>query len=188
MVQREPRCRVADVNPLTSSNVSNTAIVVQSAGVNPASVIFTNSGTAHGGVDYTFSDTVGSTVGIAGSTGLTLQGTGNVTLLGPNTFSGAVSIQAGQLIVQNSGGWRTTGVAVTSGGALTLSGGVSLGTVPLSLAGAGVAGNTAGALDTLRETISTVEQSRSPQMQRSIPRLPPTRSRSPAALTPKITR
>ncbi len=71
-----------------------TTVNVQPTGVNPASVIFTNNGSAHGGVDYLIT---GGPIG--GSTGITLSGTGNVTLAGNNTFTGGVTINAGTLII-----------------------------------------------------------------------------------------
>ena len=95
----------ADQNPVTLSNVTNTAVSIQS-GVNPASVTFTNVGAANGngGVDYTISNANGGTIGIGGNnTGITLNGAGNVTLQSPNTFSGSVAINAGQLILQDCG-------------------------------------------------------------------------------------
>lgn len=138
-----------DVNPLTNSNVSNTSVVVQFNGISPSSVLFTNSGAANGGVDYTFGNQYGTAYGISGSTGVTLQGTGNVTFQNPNTFTGPVAINAGQLIIQDGGALgSTSGVTVASGGALQINGslGVSPG-IPLSISGAGLASNPAGALN-----------------------------------------
>ena len=91
----------ADTNPLTNSKVANPSVVVQTSGVSPSSIIFTNSGAANGGVDYSISNAMGGTVGIAGGTSITLQGTGNVTFTGINTFTGPVAVDAGQLILQN---------------------------------------------------------------------------------------
>ncbi len=129
--------------PPGTSLVGNTAgvatVTVQASGVMPSSVIFTNVGSANGdgGVDYVIQNAP-SGVGIGGLTGLTLSGTGNVTLAGQNAFSGPVNIQAGQLILQGSGTLGTTSlVTVTSGGALTLNG-VSA-SAPLTINGPGLA-------------------------------------------------
>ena len=136
----------ADTNPITNSNVTNASVVVQSGGVNPASVQFTNAGSAHGGVDYVVSDASSSTVGISGSASVTLEGTGNVTFQSPNTFTGPVAINAGQLIVQNGTALgSSSGVTVASGAALTLSGGITVSGIPLSLDGPGLTGNATGA-------------------------------------------
>ncbi len=105
----------------------------------PNSVVFTNVGSANGdgGVDYVIQNAP-SGVGIGGMTGLTLSGTGNVTITGQNAFSGPVNIQAGQLILQGSGTLGTTSlITVSSGGALTLSGDST--NVPLTINGPGLA-------------------------------------------------
>ncbi len=120
---------------------SGTATVtVQAAGVTPNAVTFTNAGAANGdgGVDYVIQSAI-SGVGIGGNTGITLTGTGNVTLQGQNTFSGPVNIQAGQLILQSSNALGSTSlVTVSSGGALSLSSSVSA-SAPLTINGPGLA-------------------------------------------------
>ncbi len=144
-----------DKNPLSpANNVGASTIVVQPAGVNPATVLFNNTGAAAGGVDYTFS---GGPIG--GATGLTLSGTGGVTLQSSNTLAGEVDINAGHLRLQDAFALgKASGVVVSSGGALELAAGsgnsLSYGiqnntsnTIPLTLNGAGLASNPAGALN-----------------------------------------
>ncbi len=134
-----------DTNPMTGAAITNGNITIQSGGVTPASVVFNNSSIA-----YTLSDATGDTTGIAGTTGLIMNGTARVTLLGANTFSGPVQISAGSLCVQNSAALgSTSGITVASGAALELNGGVTLGAFPLSLAGAGLSATPAGALDSV---------------------------------------
>jgi autotransporter-associated beta strand protein len=79
--------------------------------------------------------------GIIDTTGiLTKQGAGTLTLTGANTYTSAVSVSAGVLNLQNSAAAGTTagGVAVVSGAALQLQGGIAVGTEPLNLIGTGV--------------------------------------------------
>ena len=131
----------ADQNPINSSNVTNTDVVIQSAGVKPASLTFTNSGASHGGVDYTI-DSTGSSVGIGGSTGLTLTGTGSVTLLGANTYTSTTALNAGTLIVSNNNSLGAASAPITfNGGTLRYASGssntdISSRTVTISSGGA----------------------------------------------------
>ena len=90
---------------------------------------------------------------ISGAGGLVVSGTGTITLTNANTYTGATSIIAGALNIQNAGalgtgGGATSGVAVLSGGALQLQGGITTTTaVPLTLNGAGVTASPNGALE-----------------------------------------
>lgn len=74
---------------------------------------------------------------------LTKQGAGTLTLTGANTYTGAVSVSAGVLNLQNStaAGTIAGGVAVASGAALQLQGGITVGNEPLNLVGTGVSSN-----------------------------------------------
>ena len=142
----------ADKNPITNANVVNSNITITPAQVNPASIIFTNSA-----VNYSFS---GGSIGGA-SGGVTLNGTGSVTLNNNNTFIGAVAVNAGQLILgQAAALGNTPSVTVASGAGLVLNNtsgnsrtfstpAAGSGTIPLSLGGAGVAASPAGALESL---------------------------------------
>ena len=134
--------------------MTNTTVSIQAVGVQPYSVTFTNTGAAHGGVDYTIGD-AGGTIGIAGTCGLTLNGNGvvggTVTMAGANSFSGAVAVNFGQLILANGRALgNASAVTVASGAALGLQSGTgtpgsygltAAGSTPIatSLSGAGFA-------------------------------------------------
>ena len=124
----------ADINPLSGTNVTNTSLAVQSTGVNPASVTFTNTGSANGGVDYTLSNASGS-IGISGSTGVTLAGSsgsgGTVTFNSPNTYTGRTTINAGTLILGNSNAVQNSTVNVNVSGGLQFAAGLAR---PISVA------------------------------------------------------
>ena len=89
---------------------------------------------------------------VSGSGGLTLSdssgsGTGSLVLAGTNTYSGATQVSRGFLQVVNSAALGSSSqVTVVPGGALALSGGVAVGSIPLSITGTGCAGS--GALTT----------------------------------------
>ena len=127
--------------------VINSNVVIRPGGVQPLVVTLNGSGAGNGGVDYTFSDADG-TNGIGGAASIILNAgpTGNetVTFLSPNSFTGAVSINAGYLNIENSGGFgNSSGVAVANGAVLQLQSpdGVTpvvAGTgVPLAISGTG---------------------------------------------------
>jgi len=88
---------------------------------------------------------VSNTIAIGNNT-LTKDGTGTLTLSAANTYTGATTVSAGVLNVQNATGLGTTagGVTVSSGAALALQGGITIGAEALSLSGSGV--NNGGAL------------------------------------------
>lgn len=90
----------------------------------------------------------GSIAGIIGTNAgtLTKQDAGTWTLTGANTYTGATSISAGTINIQNATGFGTTagGVTVASGAAVELQGGIAVGAEALSLNNNGV--SSAGAL------------------------------------------
>ena len=139
-----------DTFPPSSTPVASTGgnvqVTVQTTGVTPGSVTFTNST-----LNYIVSDTNPTdTVGIGGSTSISLQGTGTVTFMSANSFTGTVGISAGQLNIQNSNALgSSTGVSVASGAALQLQGGIAVASVPLTIAGSGLSGNANGALQSV---------------------------------------
>ncbi len=105
---------------------------IQSAGVRPASLTFANSNVdyylLHGGA-------------ITGSTGILKSGSARLLLFDPNSFTGLVQIAGGTISVNNGGALgNSSGVTVASGATLELydssSTPVSIGNIPLSLAGA----------------------------------------------------
>ena len=123
----------SDTNSLTGGAITNSNVVVQAAGVQPNSVTFSNNA-----VNYTLSN-AGGTAGIAGTTGIVLNGNGTVNLTSPNSFQGQVSINSGILNITNSAALgNSAGVSVASGGALQMQGNIGLGAIPLSLNGSGV--------------------------------------------------
>lgn len=84
--------------------------------------------------------------GNATSVALTKLGTGTLTLSGANTYTGATNITVGVLNIQNASATGTTagGVVVSSGAALQIQGGITVGSEALSIAGTGI--STTGAL------------------------------------------
>lgn len=83
--------------------------------------------------------------GIATGSSLKKIGTGTLILSGPNTFTGATSVNAGVLAVSNATGLGTidSGTTVSSGAALQVSGAITI-AEPLTISGTGI--NNAGAL------------------------------------------
>src|SRR5204863_6102060 len=78
---------------------------------------------------------------IATTTGtLTKDGTGTVILSGANTYTGATSVSAGVLNIQNNTALGTIagGTSVASGAALQLQGGITVGAEALTLSGTGI--------------------------------------------------
>ncbi len=139
-----------DTFPPSSTPVASTGgnvqVTVQSTGVTPGSVTFSNSA-----LNYIVSDASPTdTVGIGGSTSISLQGTGTVTFTSANSFTGTVGVSAGQLNIQNSNALgNSSGVSVASGAALQLQGGIVVASIPLTIAGAGLSGNANGALQSV---------------------------------------
>lgn len=86
-----------------------------------------------------------------GSGTLTKDGTGTVTLLGANSYTGLTTISAGSLNVRNATGLGTnaSGTTVTSGANLQLQGGITITGEALTLNGTGIAN--AGALRNISE-------------------------------------
>lgn len=117
----------ADRDPVSGNLVTNTAVTIQAGGVSPGSVNFTNSGAAHGGVDYT----VAGKMTLPASASISKSGTGSATLTGPILLgnSDSIAVTGGTLKfnVTGSGGSVGTGsvATVASGATLELAGSVS---------------------------------------------------------------
>ena len=127
----------------TAVNINGGA--TNAGGITANSLIFNNSA-----VDYsiTSSDGKGITAGF-----LVKNGTGKVTISTANSYSGATTINAGRLNIQNSGALgATSGVTVASGAALELQGTLAVDARPLTLSGAGLAASPAGALCNVSDT------------------------------------
>jgi autotransporter-associated beta strand protein/T5SS/PEP-CTERM-associated repeat protein len=86
-----------DTNAVSGGSVANSVVVLQSAGVSPASVHFD-----HSAVNYTVGNISGH-VGITGATGLRKQGTGTLTLTGVNSYTGTTTVNVGLLEVASGG-------------------------------------------------------------------------------------
>ncbi len=154
-----------DTNPISPSgalvpNVNGKVLVnIAAGGVQPAAVMFINSGAANGGVDYTIT---GGPIGGAATIELYGNGAvgGIVTLTSPNTFTGPVVIAAGVLNLQNAAALgNSSGVSVIAGASLELQqstgGPLTFGltasgakSIPLNLYGAGLTAN-AGELNSI---------------------------------------
>jgi fibronectin-binding autotransporter adhesin len=129
-----------DINPVTGGSISNSNITLNSTFA-PTSITFSNSA-----VNYSISG-IG---GITGATGITLNGTGIVTLATANSFTSPVAINSGALTIANAAALgNSSAVIVANGAALQIQGGINSNSVPLTLNGAGLAASPAGALDNL---------------------------------------
>jgi autotransporter-associated beta strand protein len=104
----------------------------------------TGFGLTIGGTGNTTIGTTGINTGAAGT--LTKDGGGTLTITASGDYTGATTVSAGVLNIQNATATGTTagGISVTSGAALQIQGGISVGAEALTLNGAGV--STDGAL------------------------------------------
>ncbi len=94
--------------------VINNNITIASGGVSPSSVTFTNTNTPSTGVAYTI--TSSDTIGITGSTGITLSGSGTVALVGQNSYTGTTELDAGTLVIGNASSLGATSAPLTFNG------------------------------------------------------------------------
>ena len=90
---------------------------------------------------------------ITGTGSLTQAGTGTTTLNAANTYTGATTVSAGILNIQNDTALGTTaaGTTVSSGATLQLQGGITVGAEALNISGTGATGGT-GALENVSGT------------------------------------
>src|SRR5205814_1031523 len=89
-----------------------------------------------GSGNTTLSGVIGTTTGT-----LTKDGAGTLTLSGVNSYTGATTVSAGVLNIQNNTALGTiaAGTSVTGGAALQLQGGITVGAEALTLNGSGIA-------------------------------------------------
>ncbi|WP_396180236.1 autotransporter domain-containing protein, partial [Flavobacterium sp.] len=114
----------------------------------------TNGGTLNLGASTTLTVSDGTSSGVISGTGgsLTKASAGTLTLSGANSFTGATTVSAGVLNIQNSTALGTTaaGTTVASGAALQLQGDINVGAEALTLSGTGVSND--GALRNISGT------------------------------------
>ncbi|MGL4315480.1 MAG: autotransporter-associated beta strand repeat-containing protein [Pseudomonas sp.] len=138
--------RLPTATDLTIANVAGATLDLNSLNQQLASLA---GGGASGGAvslgsgTLTLSKASGSTnfAGvISGSGGLTKAGASTQILSGANSYSGATTVSAGVLNIQNGSALGSTagGTSVTSGAALALQGGISVGAEALTLNGTGI--------------------------------------------------
>ncbi len=118
-------------NVVFTDVASSFGVVIQAAGISPASVRFTNATAS-----YTVSGGA-----ISGVAGLVKDGTGAITLASANSYSGETIIQGGTIVAQNGSalGSVAGGTIVTNGGTLDV-GGMNLGAEMVTVSGTGVGG------------------------------------------------
>jgi autotransporter-associated beta strand protein len=128
-------------NNLTTGGLTGSANITNSSGTASAVTITTGSANTSPAV---YSGIISN--GTATSVALTKNGTGTLSLSGANTYTGLTNVSAGALNIQNSTATGTTagGVTVSSGAALQLQGGISVGSEALTISGTGI--TTTGAL------------------------------------------
>jgi autotransporter-associated beta strand protein len=137
-INSSPTDFVAGDNVLFDDTAAGTTNVsITDATVAPTTVIFNNSST---GKTYTIS----GPGAITGSTGVTLNGTGAVTISTSNSYTGGTTVNAGTLTLSGNN-TSTTGGTVLNSGTLNINNANALGSGTLTIAG-GTVDTTAGAL------------------------------------------
>ena len=112
---------------VTFTDAGTTKNVAMVAGLEPYSVTVANSA----GNDYTFSNG-----GLAGSTGITKSGTGTLTLGGTSTFTGAVQVTGGKLMITTGAALGlNSGITIAPGGQVDLNGKAPGGTASIVTGG-----------------------------------------------------
>lgn len=130
---------------------ANTNISIQSGGVAPTLVTFSNASVAY---SFTDADAVN---GITGSTGVTLNGSGSVTFKSPNSYTGATTINSGTLTLNNNLAVQNSTVTL-NGGSLRFGSGITTPAIG-GLAGSGNLALTTTASEPVALTVGSNNQS-----------------------------
>jgi fibronectin-binding autotransporter adhesin len=111
----------------SGAGINNPNISIQSGGVAPSSVTFNNQS-----VNYTLSDSDGVN-GITGSTGLTKNYAGSLTLNGSNSYTGPTILNGGPVYVNTNGAFGSTSSITIAGAAVSVGAGLSVSTPTASV-------------------------------------------------------
>jgi fibronectin-binding autotransporter adhesin len=157
----------AGIYSLNANGITNNSTNLETIN-NPLKLLFSQTwsasagGLAFGGavntnaktltIDGSFATTISSV--ISGTGALIKNGSGTLTLSGTNTYSGATTINAGVINIQNATALGTTGggTTVNNGAALQVQGNIAVGNEALTLNGSGIAND--GALRNISGTNS----------------------------------
>ncbi|MEI6070989.1 MAG: autotransporter-associated beta strand repeat-containing protein [Verrucomicrobiae bacterium] len=149
---------VGGTGEFTTANV--TALLANLGGANGTSTTGFAQGSAIGfdttnasGSTFTVADPLADSTGSGGGAlGVTKLGTNTLVLTAANTYNGPTTISAGALTIQNATalGSSSGAVSVTSGAALQIQNGITVGTKPLTLNGTGI--SSGGALRNISGT------------------------------------
>ena len=124
--------------PFTFTSNSTTNALTVAGGITGSTGAGLKTLTITGAGNTTLGGIVGD--GTTGTVALTKDGAGTLTLTGANSYTGLTTVSAGVLNIQNATALGTTaaGTSVTSGAALQIQGGITVGAEALTLNGTGI--------------------------------------------------